>query len=78
MTYGFVKVAAAIPKTKVADCIYNTIEIEKLIREAGQKHINNRFPGIMYYFLHLWRFIHSTVINRKRRKSFKETNRQNK
>ena len=29
MTYGFVKVAAAIPKTKVADCIYNTIEIEK-------------------------------------------------
>ena len=39
MTYGFVKVAAAIPKTKVADCIYNTIEIEKLIREAGQKHI---------------------------------------
>ena len=30
MTYGFIKVAAAIPKTKVADCIYNTNEIEKL------------------------------------------------
>ena len=70
MTYGFVKVAAAIPKTKVADCIYNTIEIEKLIREAGQKHIEIIvFPELC---------IHSTVINRKRRKSFKETNRQNK
>ena len=26
----------------------------------------------MYYFLHLWRFIHSTVINRKRRKALKK------
>ena len=39
MTYGFVKVAAAIPKTKVADCIYNTEEIGKQIQEAVQKQV---------------------------------------
>lgn len=37
--YGFIKVGAAIPKLKVADCIYNTEEIIKLIQEAQQKKI---------------------------------------
>ena len=31
---GFVKVASAIPKVKVADCRYNIVEINRLIQEA--------------------------------------------
>ena len=34
MNYGFVKVAAAIPHVKVADCQYNTQQIEGLIAQA--------------------------------------------
>ena len=33
--YGFIKVAAAIPALKVADCAYNAQEMEKLIRQAA-------------------------------------------
>ncbi|NDW09096.1 NAD(+) synthase [Dysgonomonas sp. 520] len=32
--YGFVKVAAASPKVKVADCVFNTTEILKIVSEA--------------------------------------------
>src|SRR5574344_704313 len=34
MKYGFVKVAAAIPGLKVADCKYNLQEMENLIAQA--------------------------------------------
>lgn len=34
MKYGFVKVAAAVPRVKVADCSYNTDRIEDLIKQA--------------------------------------------
>lgn len=34
MNYGFVKVASAIPSTKVADCQYNRENLEKIIKEA--------------------------------------------
>lgn len=34
MKYGFVKVAAAVPRVKVADCNYNTEQIENLIAQA--------------------------------------------
>ena len=34
MKYGFVKVAAAVPATKVADVAYNVQEIESLIAQA--------------------------------------------
>ena len=34
MNYGFVKVAAAVPHVQVADCFYNTGQIENLIRKA--------------------------------------------
>lgn len=34
MKYGFVKVAAAVPALKVADCQFNVCETEKLIVEA--------------------------------------------
>ncbi|MDR0823865.1 MAG: NAD(+) synthase [Prevotella sp.] len=38
--YGFVRVAAATPALKVADCDYNTNEIIKIIAQAGQEHIS--------------------------------------
>lgn len=34
MKYGFVKVAAAVPRVKIADCNYNTEQIENLIAQA--------------------------------------------
>jgi len=39
MKYGFIKVAAAVPSVKVADCQYNVKEIEKLIIQAGIKRV---------------------------------------
>lgn len=37
MNYGFIRVAAAIPKLKVADCNYNTEEIIKIAEQAQLK-----------------------------------------
>lgn len=42
MNYGYVKVAAAVPRVKVADCKFNASEIEKeiiitLIQEKNWK-----------------------------------------
>ncbi|MCX8130564.1 MAG: NAD(+) synthase [Clostridia bacterium] len=37
MNYGFVRVAAAVPKLRVADCGFNTENIMKLIDEAVEK-----------------------------------------
>lgn len=34
MKYGYVKVAAGVPLVRVADCHYNTVEIEQMIRRA--------------------------------------------
>lgn len=39
MNHGFVKVAAAVPLVKVADCTYNIQEIEKLITDASEKGV---------------------------------------
>lgn len=39
MNYGFVKVASAIPSIKVADCAYNTQQIESLIIQAEGKGV---------------------------------------
>ena len=36
---GFVKVASAIPKVKVADCRYNIVEINRLIQEAATSEV---------------------------------------
>ena len=36
---GFVKVASAIPKVKVADCRYNIVEINRLIQEAATSDV---------------------------------------
>lgn len=35
MDYGFVKVAAATPQVKVADCFYNIEQIERMMRQAA-------------------------------------------
>ncbi len=39
MKDGFIKVAAATPKQKVADCEYNQTEIIKLIKEADEQNV---------------------------------------
>ena len=39
VNYGFVKVAAAIPQVKVADCKWNVSRIELLIKEAEQQGV---------------------------------------
>ena len=39
MNFGYVKVAAAIPGVRVADCMYNAAEIEKQIVEANAKGV---------------------------------------
>jgi NAD+ synthase (glutamine-hydrolysing) len=35
--HGFVRVAAAVPIVKVADCFYNAGNIERMIKEASEK-----------------------------------------
>ena len=37
--YGFVRVAAAIPKLEVGNCVYNSNEILQLIREAAKRKV---------------------------------------
>ena len=37
--YGFVRVAAASPKLKVADCDYNTTQIKQLIDDAVKQNV---------------------------------------
>lgn len=39
MNYGFVKVAAAVPSVKVADCPYNIKQIEGLMRKASDEDV---------------------------------------
>ncbi len=39
MKYGYVRVAAAVPKVKVADCTYNVEQIIKFSTLADQKHV---------------------------------------
>ncbi len=52
MNYGFVKVAAAIPRVSVADCYYNIQQIESLMRKASTEGVQMMtFPelGITAY-----------------------------
>ena len=47
MNYGFIKVAAAIPQVKVADCSYNAEQIINLIHTAEEKGVNiSVFPEL--------------------------------
>ena len=40
MNYGFIKVAAAIPSVKVADCTYNVEQMLPIIKEATEKNVS--------------------------------------
>ena len=37
--YGFIRVAAAIPELKVADCAFNSQQIEQLVRKASEQEV---------------------------------------
>ena len=39
MNYGFVKVAAAVPRVKIADCNFNAKQLESLIAVADGKGV---------------------------------------
>lgn len=39
MRYGFMKVAAAVPFVKVADCEYNIERIDRMVHEADTKGV---------------------------------------
>ncbi len=70
MNYGFVKVAAAVPHVKVADCFYNIQQIEGLMRQASQKRgPDHRFPRIIGYVLHLHGLVLARDLTQKRRES---------
>lgn len=54
MNYGFVKVAAAVPHVKVADCKFNVEKIESLIAVAeGKRGANHPVPGNEHYGIYL-------------------------
>ena len=56
MNYGYVKVAAAVPRVKVADCKFNASEIEKEIIIADGKGVQIiAFPRVVHYRIYLWR-----------------------
>ena len=47
MNYGFIKVAAAVPNVKVADCSFNEMHIENLVAQAEGKGVEiNCFPEL--------------------------------
>lgn len=55
MNYGFVKVAAAVPQVKVADCFYNIQQIEGLMRQASQKEVQIiAFPNYRLRLILAW------------------------
>jgi len=39
MNYGFIRVAAAIPELRVADCAFNTTKIAEIAKEADSKQV---------------------------------------
>lgn len=39
MNYGFIKVAAAIPQVKVADCTFNASQIIDMVKDAASKQV---------------------------------------
>lgn len=55
MKYGFVKVAAAIPLVKVADCPYNAEQAESLIAKAGgERGADIGFSRIKPHWILVW------------------------
>jgi len=58
--YGFVRVAAATPKLKVADCDYNVYEMKSMIDEAVKNQVQIIcFPELCITGYTLCRFVFS-------------------
>ena len=55
MNYGFVKVAAAVPRVKVADCKFNSERLEGLITIA--EGTDSHFSRNVHYRIYLWRLV---------------------
>ena len=45
MNYGYVKVAAAVPRVKVADCKFNASEDRKSTRLNSSHNVISRMPS---------------------------------
>ena len=70
MNYGFVKVAAAVPHVKVADCFYNIQQIEGLMRQASQKEVQIiAFPELSVTSYTLHGLVLARDLTQKRRES---------
>ena len=58
MNYGYVKVAAAVPRVKVADCKFNAGQIEKEIIIADGKGVQIiAFPELCIPDIHVLTFL---------------------
>ena len=52
--YGFIRVGSAIPKCKLADCIYNKEKIIRILQQAYEKRhtpVEIYFFNLLYYLL---------------------------
>lgn len=66
--YGYVKVGSAVPKLRVADCVYNKEEILKLVEAAAAKQVRVlSFPELSRYRLYLCGFVLSSTASARRR-----------
>ena len=71
MKYGFVRVAAAIPIVKVADCKFNAQQIETQIAIADGKGVQIIiFARTKYYRVYLRRLVRSVFTVGRSRNSF--------
>ena len=57
MTDGWVKVAAATPHIKVADCEYNVRELLRIAECAAEEGTEIGVPGAVHYRIYLPGFI---------------------
>ena len=58
MKDGFIKVAAATPEIKVADCVFNSEQILRYIDKAAQEKVKILvFPELSPYGIYLRRFV---------------------
>ena len=71
MKYGFVRVAAAIPIVKVADCKFNAQQIETQIAIADGKGCTNyHFSRTKYYRVYLADLFGQSLLLERSRNGF--------
>lgn len=77
--YGFVRCAAAVPKMKVADCVYNVKEIIAMIETASNKDVDLLgFSGTLHNRLHMLGFVFTDISSDSRGKRTRGYCRRNK